>query len=291
MEGTDAFAHNVQEFPSILLDSGPLKICARKSCFSDLLLSCLHYTNPPWLCIWRVEAVISSPKQPKLKSEYLTVRPQPLDVLSVGAIVYDKSTEGKYRDPDSLCFHHFGLRSVLIRPTAAFDSSLNPVRLLGSKPRRFKYSESTYGMVWHASSLSQYSTCKLAARSDFNPQLWLGISFSLQAAGLSKLGEWLQINVQTHPPKECARLYWKRRNPCWGKKWKVPFEMNWELHARDGTNQASLVNVSIFHHEIIINTYYYKVPHVGLVVFFFPFSYPPPFSVQQDYQYLWTLYC
>lgn len=51
--------------------------------------------------------------------------------------------------------------------------------------------------------------------------------------------------------------------------------MNWELHARDGTNQASLVNVSIFHHEIIINNYYYKVPHVGLVVFFFSFFLSP----------------
>ena len=87
----------------------------------------------------------------KERSENLTVRTQPLDVLSVVAIVYDKSTEGKYRDPDSLCFHRFGLRSALIRPTAAFDSILNPVRLLGSKPRRFKCSESTYGMVWHAS--------------------------------------------------------------------------------------------------------------------------------------------
>lgn len=55
---------------------------------------CLPCTNPPWLCIWRVWAIISSPKQPKLKGgpEYLTVRAQPLDIHAVVAIVYDKST-------------------------------------------------------------------------------------------------------------------------------------------------------------------------------------------------------
>ena len=42
--------------------------------------------------------------------------------------------------------------------------------------------------------------------------------------------------------------------------------MKWELHATDGTNQTSLVNVSVFHHGIINNNYY-KVPHV-----FFSFS-------------------
>lgn len=83
-------------------------------------------------------------------SEYLTVKAQAIDVLSVAAIVYDKSTEGKYHDPDSLCFYRFGLRSVLIRLTATFDSILNPVRLLGSKPRGFNYSESTYGVAWRA---------------------------------------------------------------------------------------------------------------------------------------------
>lgn len=60
--------------------------------------------------------------------------------------------------------------------------------------------------------------------------------------------------------------------------------MNCGLHATDGTNQTSLVNVSIFHHEIIINNYDYKVPHVF-------FLYPPPFIIQQDYQWLWILYC
>lgn len=50
--------------------------------------------------------------------------------------------------------------------------------------------------------------------------------------------------------------------------------MNWELHATDGTNQTSLVNVSIFHHEIIINNYYYKVPHVLFSFFLFLFLIP-----------------
>lgn len=94
---------------------------------------------------------MSSPKQPKLKgeSEYFTLREQPLDVFSAAPIVCDKSTKGKYRDPDSLCFRLVGLRSVLIRPTAAFDSILNPVRLLGSKPRGLGHRENILGMTRH----------------------------------------------------------------------------------------------------------------------------------------------
>lgn len=45
--------------------------------------------------------------------------------------------------------------------------------------------------------------------------------------------------------------------------------MNWELHATDGTNQTSLVNVSIFHHEIIMIT---KFP---MWFFFFSFFLSP----------------
>lgn len=77
----------------------------------------------------------------KGRTEYCTVRAQPLV-----ATVYYKSTEEKYRDPDSLHSRHFGLRSLLMRPTATNDSILNPIRLLRSKPRGFKYKKRTYGM-------------------------------------------------------------------------------------------------------------------------------------------------
>lgn len=158
MEGTDVSASNVKEFPSILLDSAPWRFVLLLRPSAELP----PLTNTPWLCIWRVQEVISSPKQPKLKgeSEYFTVREQPLDVLSVAPIVYDKSTEGKYPDPDSLCFRRVGLRSVLIRPTAALDSILNPVRLLGSKPRGLEHGESTSGMERHVAELSCCATCE-----------------------------------------------------------------------------------------------------------------------------------
>lgn len=171
-------------FPTVLRED----LC----CFSDLLPSCLHPQIHPGFVFEgfrQSSAPQSSPGKLKGGSEYLSVRKQPLDVLSVAPIVYDKSTEEKHRDPDSLCFRRVGLRSVLIRPTAAFDSIVNPVRLLGSKPRGLKHRESTSGMVWHAAELSRCTTCEETARAGSNPQLWFVISFWLRAAGPSNLGE------------------------------------------------------------------------------------------------------
>lgn len=53
---------------------------------------------------------------------------------------------------------------------------------------------------------------------------------------------------------------------------EVLFKMNWEICAADGTNQTSLVNVSVFHHGIINNNWYKVSPGI---LFFFLFL-PPP---------------
>lgn len=107
-----------------------------------------------------------------------------------------KSIKGKYHDPDSLCLHPFALRSVLIRPTIAFDSLLNPVRLLAEEQTQGVQVQQEYGTVCLIAELLEH----MHARSGCNLQLWLGISFSLKSAELSKLGEWLQINVHKDPP-------------------------------------------------------------------------------------------
>lgn len=101
------------------------------------------------------------------------------------------------------------------------------------------------------------------ARAGSNPLLV--IPFSLSAADLSNLGEWLQINVQKDPPSSimCMPLLEKKESLLW----EVLLKMNWGICATDGTNQTSLVNVSVFHHEIINNNYY-RVPSSWF--FFFP---------------------
>lgn len=50
IEGTDVFARNVKEFPSILPDSAPWRFVLLLRPSAELPPP----TNPPWLCIWRV---------------------------------------------------------------------------------------------------------------------------------------------------------------------------------------------------------------------------------------------
>lgn len=69
IEGTWAFALNVQEFPYVLPDSVSVKIHAGKDCFSVLLPPLHEFT----LCIWRVPITISSQKQPKWKDGRLNI--------------------------------------------------------------------------------------------------------------------------------------------------------------------------------------------------------------------------
>lgn len=69
IEGTWAFALNVQEFPYVLPDSVSVKIHAGKDCFSVLLPPLHEFT----LCIWRVPIIISSQKQPKWKDGRLNI--------------------------------------------------------------------------------------------------------------------------------------------------------------------------------------------------------------------------
>lgn len=206
-------------------------------------------------------------------------REQPLDVLAVAPIVYDKSTEGKHRDPDSLCFHRVGLRSVLIRPTAAFESIVNPVRLLGSKPRGLKHGESTSGTAGHMAELSCWATCEglpLIPSCD----LWF----------LSHLvNNYREMSRKTQPPRECPCLYWKNKESLlWeGLESATQNELGNLCHRWD---QSSLVNVSVFHRGIINNNYY-KVPLVFFFSFFFSSFSLLPFIIEEYYQYLWILYC
>lgn len=88
--------------------------------------------------------------------------------------------------PDSLYFLPSGVR---------FAFSPNPVPLPGPSPEGLDSPEFCMVCAWVC---LWYKTCRGPGRLDFNPQLGLGISFSLRAAGLSELGEWWQISSVIH---------------------------------------------------------------------------------------------